>query len=157
MVATTLWLLASGKNSAMSKASESSHRNAKFVLVTFLRMYKERVQGNEAERDRGQDPAALSGYLPPARPGMPGWRPTGTEQLKHHGERGPRDEAPPPTARSDMAWYPVTTWNSGQSSQSSWQPAATNAWAPGQSSQASWQPSPVEAFQEKMSKRKDTR
>ena len=29
MVATTLWLLASGRNSAMSKVSKSNHRNAK--------------------------------------------------------------------------------------------------------------------------------
>ena len=54
-----------------------------FVLDTFLGMYKERVQGNEAERDRGQDPAAPSGYFPPARQGMPGVRPTGTEQVQH--------------------------------------------------------------------------
>ena len=50
--------------------------------------------GVEAERDRGQDSAAPSGYSPPARPGVPGGRPTGTEQLKHHRERGPREEAP---------------------------------------------------------------
>ena len=75
-----------------------------YAMVTFLRIYTERVLGSEAERDRGQDSAAPSGLHHPARSGVTGGRQTGADQLRHHRKRGPREEAPPPTARSDMAW-----------------------------------------------------